>query len=320
MKAITFCSSCGVGPSLPWDICPECSLATPVVFDNLEEGIRRREGFAILRHKAEGEALSYNHKVWKKLAFDRNPILPIFADKLLAKEYIAEKIGAKYLQKIYSVAESPRDISWNQLPEEYVVKVNHASGGLIMISSGADKTSKLPERLDINDWPIFKIHPENADIGKMQNLTEQWLSQDFTWRPDCLPEWAYQGLSRKVFVEELIQTEEGHSQVELQNFVFKATQRISDFDPNWNLYPTTYTGVRHYQQMEVQPEKPGQLQEIIDICEILGAEVDAVRVDMYLDSDQIRVGELTNYPNAGTGLWHPIEFNFEIAKWWKQDY
>ncbi|MEI6406585.1 MAG: ATP-grasp fold amidoligase family protein [Actinomycetes bacterium] len=334
MKAETFCSSCGVGPSLPWNICPECGQPAPVVFENLDEGIRRREYFAILRQKAEGEALSYNHKVWKKMAYDRNPILPIFADKLLAKEYVAKKIGQRYLQEIYSVAEHPRDITWDDLPEEYVVKVNHASGGLIMISTGADRTEVLPERLQTNDWPIFKIHPDNADIGKIQNLTEQWLSQDFTWRPDSLPEWAYQGISRKVFVEELLHTEQGYSQAELQNFVFngklrlirycpanfKVTQRMSDFDPEWNLFPTTYTGVRNYQQMEIQPEKPNQLREIIDICEILGAEVDAVRVDMYFDSGQIRIGELTNYPNAGTGLWHPIEFNFEIAKWWKQEY
>ena len=53
-------------------------------------------------------------------------------DKVKVKEYVAEKIGDKYIIPTIAVWDSADEIDWDVLPSQFVMKCSHDSGGIII--------------------------------------------------------------------------------------------------------------------------------------------------------------------------------------------
>ena len=71
---------------------------------------------------------TFNEKLqWLKL-YDRKPEYTMMVDKYRVREYIAQKIGAEYLIPLLGVWDSPDEIDFAALPEQFVLKCNHNSG------------------------------------------------------------------------------------------------------------------------------------------------------------------------------------------------
>ena len=81
----------------------------------------------------------YNDKLqWLKLNW-YDPLAVKCADKYGVREYVAEKIGAQYLNQLYGVYESVDEIDLEQLPKSFVLKATHGCGFIIICK---DKTMK----------------------------------------------------------------------------------------------------------------------------------------------------------------------------------
>jgi len=94
---------------------------------------REMTGYDLNLHEPE----SFNHKViWKKFN-DRNPLLPVVADKYKVREHVkkvfGEDIAKEILIPLYYVTKDPETIPFTKLPDEYVIKANHNSGPPIFI-------------------------------------------------------------------------------------------------------------------------------------------------------------------------------------------
>ena len=71
---------------------------------------------------------TYNEKLqWLKLN-DRKPEYTRMVDKYLVRQYVAEVIGAEYLIPLLGVWDTPDEIDFDQLPDQFVLKCNHNSG------------------------------------------------------------------------------------------------------------------------------------------------------------------------------------------------
>ena len=70
---------------------------------------------------------------------DRRDIYTHYADKVMAKELVAKKIGSKYITKTLKIWNSSQLITLNSLPKSFVLKTNHSSGDLLII----DKSKRL---------------------------------------------------------------------------------------------------------------------------------------------------------------------------------
>lgn len=68
---------------------------------------------------------------WMKL-HDRNPLYTKLVDKYEVKPIVAEKIGSKYIIPTIGVWESADDIDFDSLPDQFVLKCTHDSGGLVI--------------------------------------------------------------------------------------------------------------------------------------------------------------------------------------------
>ena len=65
---------------------------------------------------------------WLKV-YDYKPEYTQMVDKLAAKEYVAERIGKKYLIPTLGVWNRVEDIDWENLPNQFVLKTTHGGGG-----------------------------------------------------------------------------------------------------------------------------------------------------------------------------------------------
>ena len=70
----------------------------------------------------------YSQKLYRRMLYDRNPLLVTMEDKYKAREYVLSKDVCKVPNLLCSSTETPVNIPWNTLPERYVIKTNHWSG------------------------------------------------------------------------------------------------------------------------------------------------------------------------------------------------
>ena len=76
--------------------------------------------------------VTFNEKLqWLKL-HDRKPEYTTMVDKYEAKAYIAQKIGEEYVVPTLGVWEKFDDIDFTKLPNAFVLKCTHDSGGLVI--------------------------------------------------------------------------------------------------------------------------------------------------------------------------------------------
>ena len=68
---------------------------------------------------------------WLKFNY-RFPLQSIVSDKLLVRDYVKEKIGEKYLIPLLGSWKEYSDIDFSALPNQFVLKCNHDSGGLVV--------------------------------------------------------------------------------------------------------------------------------------------------------------------------------------------
>ena len=76
---------------------------------------------------------TFNEKLqWLKL-YDRNPEYVKMVDKYEVKKYISSLIGEKYIIPTLGIYEKFDDIDFEKLPNRFVIKCTHDSGGIIII-------------------------------------------------------------------------------------------------------------------------------------------------------------------------------------------
>src|SRR5699024_3313288 len=75
---------------------------------------------------------TYNEKLqWLKL-YDRNPKYTELVDKYEVRSYIEKTIGEEYLIPLLGVWDEVEEIEWGMLPNQFVLKATHDSGGVVI--------------------------------------------------------------------------------------------------------------------------------------------------------------------------------------------
>ena len=246
---------------------------------------------------------SFHEKiVWKKIN-DRNPLLPITADKYKVRSYIKKVLGEEKAKEILIpllyVTDQPETIPFERLPSAFMVKPNHASGSQIIVENG---------------------HFNKKDIIK---TCRRWLKTSYGLEK---LEWAYQPIKRKIMIEKLLREDDGnipknfkfhmfHGKCKLVRVVFYRMNNLSKsfFDEKWN-----FLSVKKLNRPQgVKIKKPKNYEIMLELAEKLAEAFDYVRLDLYNLNGKIYFGELTHYPGSGTGKFEPQSFDFTLGKYWK---
>ena len=270
------------------------------------------------------DPVTFNEKVHYRMAFDRRPALARFADKVAIRDFVAGRLGRDYLTESYGVYQRGGDIDWARLPREFVVKASHGSGAVVVVWEGAERRPfPGPGWRARWDWSV--AHPDEVAHEELGRLCDRWLRLRYEYGPGRMPEWAYRNVPPAILVEELLVSDDGRLPDDYKLFAFDGrcaliqvdSARFEDhrrdlFDCDWNLLPVRL----RYANADVHAARPRNLDAMVAAAEELSRGMDFVRVDLYSVKNRVVVGELTNYPEAGTALFEPDEFNRTLGALW----
>lgn len=226
----------------------------------------------------------FNEKLqWLKL-HDRNPLYTMLVDKYRVKDWVADRIGSQYVTETYAVWDCAEDIDISGLPERFVLKTNHDSGGVAIC----------------RDRAIFDLDAAKRKLAKHLKYNYYWGCR----------EWPYKDVKPLVFAEEYLDPDPTTNDLvdyKVMCFggkarcVFTCTGRDADdlrvdfYDLDWNHMPFT----RHYPNADVPAPRPAELEKMVELSERLSAEIPFVRSDFYEVGNDLYFGELTFYPGSG---------------------
>ena len=191
---------------------------------------------------------TFNEKLqWLKL-YDRKDIYTKMVDKYEVKRYVAEKIGEEYVIPTLGVWERFDDIDFDKLPNRFVLKCTHDSGGLIICR---DK--------------------KTLDLSKARKKIEQSLKTNFYW---VGREWPYKNVKPRIIAEKYMEDETDHELRDYKFFAFDgvakalfiATDRGNEsVDSKFDFFDAEFRHLdftKGHPNAKVPPHKPEKFQEM----------------------------------------------------------
>ncbi|MCM1047898.1 MAG: glycosyl transferase [Clostridiales bacterium] len=246
---------------------------------------------------------TFNEKLqWLKI-HDRNPLYTVLVDKYAVRKYIKEKLGEEYLIPLVGGPwKNANDINFDKLPDQFVLKCTHDSGGIIICR---DKES-------LN---------RKAAVKKLNKA----LKKNFYYGNR---EWVYKNVKRQIIAEKYMQNDLSDELIDYKLMCFNSqvkcsftcTERrkssglkVTFFDTDWKRLPFE----RHYPASSEEIKKPKNYEEMIRIAENLSVGMSFVRIDFYEIHGKIYFGEFTFYPGSGSEEFSPDSWDLELGNWIK---
>lgn len=270
-------------------------------FDNLsdEEWLKK----AYKRYKKKELDLdnpeTFCEKVqWLKL-YDRNPAYIKMVDKYEAKKFAESILGEGHVIPSYGVWDNFDDIDFDKLPDQFVLKCTHDSGGFVICT-------------DKSKFNIKKAKKKlNARLKRnFYKNGRQWVYKDI--KPRILAEKYIPTLGKKDSVEYKLTCFDGKvgNITICQGIAHSAySDRTNDnYDRDFNYLPW-YAFYKNTHPIE----KPKEMDEIIRIAEALSQGIPQVRVDTYIIDGTIYFGEMTFYTWNGFITFTPDEWDKKLG-------
>lgn len=109
---------------------------------------------------------TFNEKLqWLKL-YNRKPEYTIMVDKVKAKEYVAKIIGKEHIIPTLGVWDKFENIDFSTLPDKFVLKCSHDSGGLVICKDKSKlDMKKARKRIDFALGETITTLLVNIPIG-----------------------------------------------------------------------------------------------------------------------------------------------------------
>lgn len=235
---------------------------------------------------------TFNEKI-NAYKFYTNYNFERYADKVLVKDYIKDKIGDQYLIKTLYAGPSLPPIDERNWSMPYAIKMNHCCGWNIFVRNEGERNWPLIEKkLAIWKKKVFGYDTGEPHYAKIppQVLVEEFLTEDGCTSPADFKLFVMNG--KVQFIQVDVDREFDHKEC--------------FYDANWQLLPFT---VGNPEPSDLTMPRPENLQELVRLAETIGADFPFVRVDFYNFAGQIYFGELTFFPSAGFTPFYPDHFD-----------
>lgn len=227
----------------------------------------------------------------------RNPLLGICVDKFKVRAYVEQKKMSHLLVKLYGSYEHARDIDFDKLPNQFVLKTTDGGGG--------------KQCLLVKDKRLLDVEPLRKKLDSWLNIKDINAGR----------EWAYTQIEKsQIIAEELLINplcpEAGIEDFKIlcfhgaPKYIIVDKDRYIDhkrdfYDTNWERVDVT----TDHGQLDTAYPRPKNLSEMLEIAKILSQDFPFVRVDLYNINNKIYFGELTFYPWSGYVMFKPEEFD-----------
>lgn len=241
------------------------------------------------------EPQTFNELVQARKLRDRNPLLPMLADKVSVKDYVARRLGEEWvIPTLWHGTELPEAPEW---PLPFVLKSSHASCQCAFVRTGRE------------NWP------------RIRRKAGQWLRRSYG---KLFDEWLYEEIPPRLLVEPFI-GRSGSAPVDYKFFVFggraefiqvdtdrEHAHKRTIMDHNWQPLPVELQFPRDRRHIP----RPASLEHMTQAAEALSRGFDFVRVDMYEVEGRPLFGEMTFYPGSGLDRFQPPVFDSLFGEYW----
>ena len=234
---------------------------------------------------------------WLKI-HDRNPEYTKMVDKYEVRKYISEKIGEEYLIPLLGVWDSFDEIDFDKLPQQFVLKCTHDSGGLVICK---DKSE-------------FNIKAARRKINWRMRRNYYWQNR----------EWSYKNVKPRIIAEKYMTDESEKELKDYKIFCFNGVpeyvevdfnrqieHKLNPYDFDWNPLNFCDSSKNDY---SADIKRPKRLDDMRAIAAKLSEGISFLRVDFYSIDDAIYIGELTFYPGSGFIEFDPEDVDLKYGK------
>lgn len=247
---------------------------------------------------------------WLKLYYgvQKKELIQECYDKFTVRQYIASKVGEKYLPHLYALYDNAKDIDFTLLPNQYVLKVTQSCGYNI-IQNGHSSIDEKAIKLQMEEWLsktndpkyIRRYEKEEAYYfnGKAKILCEEYIENERGQAPEDIRFYCFNGKAKFYSIDFNSVTEDGIKKKEY-------TRNVYDIDGSF--IDVNFGRKNNLKEKEYHLKNFG---EMVRIAEKLAEEFIFVRVDFYNLDGRIFVGELTFVPMGGAGRIEPIEYDYK---------
>jgi hypothetical protein len=170
---------------------------------------------------------TFNEKIiWRKL-YGADTTKTSYVDKLEVRQIVESTIGAAYLVPMIGSLTDARDIEWESLPNQFVIKATHGSG-----------------------WVFLCSDKSKVDRESVTRLCAGWLTTNFF---RYSRELVYKSIHPRLIIEENLDPESDDGVMDYKFFCFSGkarfiqvdAHRFADhsrnlYDLEWNQYPVAY--------------------------------------------------------------------------------
>lgn len=282
-------------PEIFWDIFCFVRFSAFRLFPELtiKAEFKRHTGYKLNLNNPK----SYNEKIQWLMLYWYDPQATVCADKNLVRNFVKERGLGHLLNELYGVYDKVEDVNIDNLPDEFVMKVNHGSS-----------------------QNLFCCNKSNFNWKIEQKKIKKWLKRNQYYNS---LEWVYRDIKPKIIAEKLIKSDEGKVPMDYKVFCFqgepkyimvasergKGTTKFDFFDIEWNHINV----LNHYPNSKYDLLRPNRLNEILEYSKILSEGFPHMRVDFYIEQGKVIFGECTFFHSAGNGAFVPCDFDYEMG-------
>jgi hypothetical protein len=245
---------------------------------------------------------TYSEKLqWLKL-YDRKSVYTQMVDKFDAKEYVANIIGDEYIIPTIGVWDKFDDIDFDQLPDQFVLKTTHDTGGVIVCKN---KT-------------ILDINAARIKICKHLRNNPFYLTR----------EWPYKNVKPRIIAEKLLVNNSNEELLDYKFYCFNGVVKCILLCSNrdaaknnlcldfYNLkWEKTHYKFTKYANNVICFPRPKNYDLMVKFSEKLSTNIPSIRVDFYEVNGHLYFGELTFTTTSGFSSYEPIEWDYIMGSW-----
>lgn len=239
---------------------------------------------------------TFNEKLnWLKVYY-HNPTLTKMADKYEVKKIVADKIGKEYVVENYGVYNKWEDINFSSLPNKFVIKCTHDSGGAFICKNkksfdyaGVEKVIKKNQRnnfyFGLREWPYKNIKPRIIVDRFLDDHTGIVLRDYKFWCFNGVPTFMYITIKGKDVFE---------------NF----------YDMQFNPVDINHGFPRHVPEFD----PPQNFELMKELASKLSQDIPFVRVDFFDVDNHVFFGEFTFFDWGGFWPFKPREMDIKLGQ------
>lgn len=265
-----------------------------------EELLRRKYRYKMGRELDLDNPRTYTEKLqWLKL-YDRKPVYTTMVDKVGAKDFAAERIGTQYIIPTLGIWDRPEDIDFDGLPDQFVLKCSHDSGGIVICKdkSNLDREAARKKLARCLKRDYFRVHRE----------------------------WPYKNVPRKILAEAYLEDEKTQELRDYKFFTFGGVPKVlyiaqgrgrneptvaDFFDMDFQHLPF----VIDHDMAPEQPAKPENFELMQALATKLAEGTPELRVDFYEVNGNVYFGEMTFFHCSGFHGFTPEDWNERFGDW-----